>query len=95
MTRAYQLPAHTTTDERQLLEESRDALRRVILDDTASPNSIAKASSELRHVLLGLAELDKAEPKGPDVDPIEALKLRVTSITTTPKPTTRRKRASK
>lgn len=77
--------------ELELLLESRDALRRVILDDTASPNSIAKASSELRHVLLRITELEKTAPKNPKHDPIEAIRLSIAATPNTPT----RKRASK
>lgn len=74
-----------TSNETELLTEARDALRRVILDPTASPNSIAKASSELRHLLQRLTELQATTPPDPQTDPIEALKLR--TITTPNKAT--------
>lgn len=88
MPRAYQHPQTPAEDELELLRECRDALRRIVTDPTASPTAIAKASSELRHVLEQLRALEKDAPKSPNLDPIEAIKLRALTPTT-------RKRAAK
>lgn len=85
MTRAHQLPTQPASDEITLLTESRDALRRIITDPNATPNSIAKASSEIRHVLQRIAELETSAPKHPDTDPIEAIRIKLTTTPKTPR----------
>lgn len=75
----------------QLTPERRpqlDAARRLVIEATASPTAVAKASSELRHVLEQLRAIEKQAPADPDTDPIEAIRLRALTPTT-------RKRASK
>lgn len=88
MPRAYQHPQTPAEDELELLRECRDALRRIVTDPTASPTAVAKASSELRHVLEQLRAIEKQAPADPDTDPIEAIRLRALTPTT-------RKRATK
>lgn len=86
----YKHPQTPANLEHELLLECRDALRKVVTDPTSSPNSVAKASSELRHVLEQLRSIEKQTPADPELDPIAAIKLQLATGAKTP-----RKRATK
>jgi hypothetical protein len=79
---------NTQQEEQQLLTEAKNALRQVINNPTSSPAAIAKASSEMRHVLERLTTLDKETPKTPEQDPIEAIKQQIQQPTPPTKKTT-------
>lgn len=75
-------PQHLTQEQEEaLLLLSLEQLKARLADTSTSSSELAKVSSELRQVLVALRRISDLAPADPNVDPIEAIKLRVTGGT--------------